>query len=242
MIAVTITGADDNVDARELSRLSQAYPFVEWGILDSYNRRGQPRYPSNDWLHWLGIVSLDHWCKHGDDSTMRLSSHVCGSRAREVMTSGGAALFHGMFVRAQINGWHNEFAAEFGHRDRRRFEWILQCRSEADLQQCAWSAKLMGHTSVLFDPSGGKGLEPFRWPCPPYETKVGFAGGINPENVERVIGEIVQACGRSDFWIDMESGVRTEDRLDLVKVESVLKTVANINAGLSSLAEAREAL
>ena len=32
---VTITGADDSIHVEQLAELSQAYPYVEWGILVS---------------------------------------------------------------------------------------------------------------------------------------------------------------------------------------------------------------
>ena len=32
---VTITGADDSVEPRALAELSEAFPFVEWGLLMS---------------------------------------------------------------------------------------------------------------------------------------------------------------------------------------------------------------
>jgi hypothetical protein len=61
---------------------------------------------------------------------------------------------------------------------------------------------------------------------------VGFAGGINPDNVERILRQLQQAWS-GPFWIDMESGVRSSslctntppelvDYLDFEKVEKVL--------------------
>jgi hypothetical protein len=237
-IGITITGADDSIEPSELARLSDWAPFVEWGILDSYNRRGTPRYPSNDWLDALADVSMRFWCKYDDE--MRLSSHVCGSRAREVMTTGGS-LFHGMYQRAQINGWRNEFAAEFGYRHEGRFEWILQCRSEEELPDCAASARAMGRASVLYDPSGGRGLRPMQWPIAPSGVKIGFAGGITPENLTAIVAQIERHTGLTDnrvgkFWIDMESGVRTDDKFDLSKVEAAIKALANMNADKCGIA------
>lgn len=44
-----------------------------------------------------------------------------------------------------------------------------------------------------------------------------------------VIGDIVM-LPRGPFWIDMETGVRTDNRFDLRKVRRVLEQVATVNA------------
>ena len=79
--------------------------------------------------------------------------------------------------------------------------------------------------SLLFDPSGGRGIEPFRWPSTPLGVRMGFAGGINPHNVLGVLDDI--GLRPDPFWIDMESGVRdTNDRFDLGRVRAVLEAAA----------------
>jgi phosphoribosylanthranilate isomerase len=87
----------------------------------------------------------------------------------------------------------------------------------------------MPNASLLFDPSGGRGIEPFSWPVPPLGARMGYAGGIGPDNlldVLRAIGPV-----ESPFWIDMESGVRTDDRFDLAKARAVLETAAPFVTG-----------
>lgn len=52
----------------------------------------------------------------------------------------------------------------------------------------------------------------------------GFAGGLNPENIlERK--EEIDILWEKDYWLDMESGVRTDDWFDLDKVEDICKKV-----------------
>ena len=49
------------------------------------------------------------------------------------------------------------------------------------------------------------------------------AGGFNPENVADKLHYLLTNDEVGDFWIDMESGVRTEDDwFDLDKVRRVL--------------------
>ena len=68
-------------------------------------------------------------------------------------------------------------------------------------------------------------MEPFSWPRAPLNTRIGYAGGIGPENVIEVLGGIGPVGDGT--WIDMESRVRdAEDRFDLNKVWVVLDKVA----------------
>jgi N-(5'phosphoribosyl)anthranilate (PRA) isomerase len=213
LASVTITGADDGVRVQDLVDLSREFPFVEWGILYSESRQGTPRYPGYEWRQALAVAP-----------PMRLSLHLCGRAARE-LTEGLWTYVHGPhFQRLQVNGYTPPApklrAAAHAH----FVEVILQVRSEAELVGAAEDARLMPYASILFDPSGGRGIEPFRWPVRPLGVKFGYAGGIGPSNVE----EVISAIGPVEpYWIDMESGVRTEDRFDLVKVRDVLSRVAS---------------
>lgn len=66
---------------------------------------------------------------------------------------------------------------------------------------------------------------------------MGYAGGIGPDNVLEVLGDILLANGIMDrpTWIDMETGVRDEhDRFDLARVQRVLEQVAKVNAGIAA--------
>ena len=82
------------------------------------------------------------------------------------------------------------------------------------------------HISVLLDASGGQGIntdiEILNLP-----NKVGYAGGINPDNVADKLTYLLDNC-TSPFWIDMESGVRTNDWFDVEKVKQVLRICDNI--------------
>ena len=80
---------------------------------------------------------------------------------------------------------------------------------------------------MLLDASGGKGIdteiEIFKSP-----NKIGYAGGINPDNVADKLRFLLKNVSMGEFWIDMESGVRTEDWLDLDKVEKILKSCQKV--------------
>jgi hypothetical protein len=220
---VTISGPDDGVDPAELARLSGEYPFVEWGILYSSKRNGEPRYPSLGWRVRLGKIG----------TRMQLSLHLCGQVARDVL-EGDTELIGTVdddYQRIQVNGWRpsgQEFRSVVTGESR---EFILQARCEEDLQRAAIEISAIkdealeewtGSVSVLYDVSGGQGIAPMSWPLPipRVGTYLGYAGGIGPDNVVAVLLAIGPLA--HDFWIDMESGVRTDDRFDLAKVRRVL--------------------
>lgn len=223
---VTISGADDGVDPAELARLSAEFPFVEWGILYSAKRNGEPRYPSLGWRVRLGKI----------ETRMQLSLHLCGQVARDVL-EGDTELIGTVdddYQRIQVNGWQpsgQEFRSVVLGESR---EFILQARCEEDLPRASLEISAIeaevpsewtGAVSVLYDVSGGQGITPPSWPTHRLPMRfgwgrLGYAGGIGPDNVVAVllaIGAVPQ-----DFWIDMESGVRTDDKFDLAKVRRVL--------------------
>lgn len=221
MVRITITGADDRVNPVDLFKLSERFPFVEWGVLMSASRQGDPRYPTDFW-----ITSL---CR-ARPRFVYVAAHLCGATLRAAMQGGW--VWPATVQRVQLNGYASLTPAflELARHHEHRYEFILQCRREADLPVFADDTRALPAGSVLYDPSGGRGIETFSWPRPPLDCPVGFAGGIDESNVEAVIGECVMASAHSNFWIDLETGARTDDRFDLEKVERILSKVAAVNA------------
>jgi phosphoribosylanthranilate isomerase len=82
---------------------------------------------------------------------------------------------------------------------------------------------------VLLDASGGQGIDTPVEVAPAFSAlKVGYAGGINPDNVAEKLTYLLEHVETGDFWIDMESGVRTNDWFDLDKVYTVLEICQSI--------------
>lgn len=79
-----------------------------------------------------------------------------------------------------------------------------------------------GGPDLRIDRSGGRGVRGEFAPMP--GCKVGYAGGIGPDNVVEVLDRL-ETFGHT-YWIDMESGVRTADQFDLHKVWRVLDLAA----------------
>jgi phosphoribosylanthranilate isomerase len=225
-IKVMITGADDGVSIEELKLLSFKYPFVEWGVLrGSVDREGTPRYPSLDWYEKFCEMLIENPEVFG-------VAHLCGRRARQ------AGAFTGILKSVQLN-----LAGEIGDEDE-FCTWVQTCKvpvivqvpsmqhaSDIELSFVSRYAHSPRRLGYLVDASGGTGRwDQTRWQ-PPHEAlrRVGYAGGIGPDNVVAALSTVWSVVNAHDcaaqhgkVWIDMESGVRTNDRFDLTKVEAVL--------------------
>lgn len=225
---VTVTGADDLVDPRELVALSTRFPFVEWGILFSSSRAGQPRYPTEGWIRSL-VRTIRHQPVH-------LAAHFCGARARDALN--GFELWNDdlrpAFDRVQLNGYEaltSAFCDMVNGVTSGGPEYILQARTVAGLATALRDRGRITRGSVLVDPSGGRGLDAHAmWAAVEAGDEwIGFAGGITPNNVADVIGFLNERRS-GPFWIDMESGVRTDGLFDLGLVVEVLEAVAEVGS------------
>ena len=219
---ITFTGVDEDTDFNRLASIQQRYPKVEFGVLVSrkWKENGQ-RYLSPFKARELRGLGL------------RLSAHLCGSIARDVLHMGGFSNTDDfseiidMFSRVQLNVSNYDEPENMS-------PYILPGPLQEIIIQQAFNHNTFmlcriasgDCISILLDESGGKGIEaPFRMPSYLHNVHVGFAGGINPDNVVAKIQEITSLPHVNRFWIDMESGVRTNDRFDLDKVEQVCELV-----------------
>lgn len=211
---VTITGADDNVSYTALHNLALEFPFVEWGLLVSGKRSGEDRYPSAEWLH-------------GFPKHLRHSLHLCGSDARAFMDGTRMLLVCGFASRIQLNGW-SPGAIDLAHVKefsvQHQVEVILQCRRQEEIDAAYMEAAAIGG-SVLLDASGGTGKTIEEIPASRMVfVKTGYAGGLGQKTAAHVVRSVRLRCD-APFWVDMESNVRTNNRLDLEKVRAVLEEV-----------------
>ncbi len=206
---VTITGADDAVDPMWMAGISKEYPFVEWGILCSVKRMGEPRYPSQ---HWVRAVQSFEW------GALGLSLHLCGKWSRDFIA--GDFTDTSMYQRVQLNGYDgpdnklDEYRGES--------ELILQTRDTAGLRDATQQCRHLRNASILFDPSGGRGKVTIDgFPTAPQGVRYGVAGGIGPDNILLTMSNARRAHAS---WIDMESSVRdSDDRFDTELVSEVLE-------------------
>ncbi len=225
---VTITGADNSVRPEQLIELSDEYPFVEWGILFSNNRQGQSRFPDQTWINQLTDL-----CDRAATGP-KICSHLCGKHLVKEFCNTGDFVFQrerpdfwSHVHRVQLN-FHSQKhglcnkAISFINSNERKF--IVQYDGVNDT---ALGGIIQGNNiDPLFDISGGNGLLPDKWPSP-VKDYCGYAGGLSPENVVSQVEKIATVAGANRIWIDMETGVRSEDcrYFDIARVCRVLNAV-----------------
>ncbi len=225
LLGVTITGADDSTDPRALLDLSAEFPFVEWGILLSTTREGQSRYPSRSWRErWAGAQQsrAPRWYPW--------AVHLCGELARRALVgcpnvSELLGTLNGP-VRVQLNGFSRwRLPLLLLAEQWPGTEFILQTSNLEAENEADRLRSLHPNVSRLLDASGGLGIASDFYPRPG-ASWIGYAGGIGPHNVAAVIQRLRDGFRLSRFWIDMETHVRTDERLDLGKVRAVLEAAA----------------
>lgn len=213
---VTFSGIDQWTKVKDVVEIYKSYPFVEFAYLYTENRNAGNRYPQP--------VILKGYKKAG----VPMAVHICGKAAHEVMKTGdwspvysAIGQYMDMFDRIQINipktsrfSRSVEFPADK--------KIIIQIHPGTEEMFSCYKSN--PNVQGFQDGSGGHGIVCEDWMKP--ETGFfGYAGGICPENVVSVIGKIEAVCP-SDFWIDMETGIRTNDRFDVEKCRQVCKAIA----------------
>lgn len=228
---VTMTGADDTIDARDLIAISKEFPFVEWGVLLSAGSRGSSRFPSLNWLATLYSERLDY-------PHMNLCFHVCGSWVRSIcagnwtplFTNTGRILDFGQRVQLNFHSYTHLLSPGFiasakSRSQEQGWQVIFQCDGVND--HLVTEARASGLDAVpLFDKSGGAGIVPGEWPKAIPGVFCGYAGGLGPDNLTEELGRINAAAGDQPIWIDMETKIRNDrDVFDLNLVRKCLEQV-----------------
>lgn len=233
---ITFTGIDTKTDIKALTEIQQEFPIAEFGVLTSYHW-----YENGN--RYLDPALVNKMRGQG----LRLALHICGSAAHdaalgkwehidETIFAPSAPVGIELFKRVQLN------LAE--RNDNPKYCWIpliigqeliVQQRAELELSLFEntirkWKMGVFPHRdtiSALLDSSGGRGIDtPLKvWPS---SGKIGYAGGFNPDNVEEKLTFLMSHVTQGTFWIDMESGVRTDDWFDIDKVYKVLRTCKTI--------------
>jgi phosphoribosylanthranilate isomerase len=256
--AIGFCGVDDSVDDPiQLIQLAQQYRSVEFGVLFRPDQEGQPRYASLAWVERL-VACIQCHQKESSSAPVKLAAHLCGIRVNQVLeaTSEGLAFLQQLqdwgFQRVQINATqvngvdtsqlasvHTSFLAVVGQFP--NLEFIIQKNEET---RPLWEGLLQhfhshgnklppSNISMLLDESKGTGVLPTSWPSPPSDyEKIGYAGGIGPDNIRTVIRAIQAAAPGRRVWIDMESSLRTtkdgRDVFDLDKCRRVIEAAVEL--------------
>ncbi|WP_262298185.1 hypothetical protein [Microvirga sesbaniae] len=227
LISCTLTGVDQQTDLSQVASLSASFPRAEFAILFSPERSGlQNRFPR--------LPSILNML---DAGPIRWAIHLCGRAVPEFIEaaiSGKAKGLNQDAFRLAVHPNVSRIQLNFAFR-RSKFaltdlDSAIHSISIPVITQehranagVSLSIKAPNH-QVLFDASGGRGIETSQW-SPPVDGKVcGFAGGLGPESLSRALPAIKQVCNGQVFWIDMESRIRDEnDWFDLDACGRVLE-------------------
>lgn len=222
---ITFTGVDEFTNIDRLEEIQSKYPHAEFGILFSkkWNENGN-RYPDPKILDTLQGRKLN------------LSMHLCGELARKT-AEGNTEILDSLlgenrrlFKRCQLN-----LDAEKHEDSIRKLEpssicdeVIVQMKSDVYCESFIRNFNPPANMSFLLDASGGRGIDTNITLIRKEGVKIGYAGGIGPKNAAWKLETILNGNGDGDFWIDMETKVRTKDVFDLDKVEEVLESCQKI--------------
>lgn len=225
---VTFTGIDKQTDLDRLQKLQARYPLAEFGVLFSATRNddeNERRYPGVDFIRKLKARGLN------------LSLHLCGAYARLGIDDNFTEVYWRLgdtfriFKRIQLNipascKYPNNIS--FSRPSLELEEIIIGHNPQRKLPLDELRLSNV-NVSFLLDGSGGRGIDCDFVPQPIPGHRTGYAGGVNPENAIKKWHDIKDTGLDNDLWIDMESGVRTDDWFDLDKVEDILKQFFPLN-------------
>ena len=232
---ITFTGIDAKTDIRDLIDIQREFPIAEFGVLTSYHW-----YENGN--RYLDPKVINELRGNG----LSLSLHVCGSAAHDAAAGRWDLIDKlvwsniGLFQRIQLNiSNRSDNPNALGRLPKIvEQEVIIQTRDgantsiyDATIEKFREKDKFGRSFSMLLDASGGQGIDtPLK--VLPSSGKVGYAGGFNPDNVGEKLTFLLQNVRMGQFWIDMESGVRTDDWFDTAKVRRVLATCKEVISDL----------
>lgn len=223
---ITFTGADPSCTLAELFALLQVDPRIELAFLYSETRAGSGRYPPARWIAET-VAEIERGFGFG-----RVALHICGRAVRKLLRREDIDPDLGSlsrFERIQLNGHFDAVDAGLLRRLIGEYDgWkvITQYDSNQSLHDLI---RRPGH-QVLFDASGGRGIERHDWPHHLGGWTCGYAGGLGSDNLEWHLPAIAEAAkGALDgYWIDMESKLRdSSDRFSIglarLAIDAVLR-------------------
>lgn len=228
---ISFAGIDSKTNLEELIELQKDFPIAEFGFLYSKNwEQNGNRY--------MNPENIRQYQNKG----INLSLHLCGGYARGLLKKGDWSdvleVFKedlNIFNRIQLNVVGSKYKHD---------EWIIKVPEEVQeviIQQYSFdkmpvfksylNSDKTENISILMDTSGGKGIYTKDFDIDDFgkDIKIGFAGGINPDNCIEVIERMENLLPKEiNYWIDMEQGVRDKsDWFSLEKCRIVCERIHN---------------
>lgn len=218
---VTVTGADDGVDPRDLQATRKAHPLIEWGILYDPEKSGTPRFPSASWIN-----RFFKQCAEGSKSL-----HLCGAAVTEFIAGDSDVMaLANRFNRVQLNFRAYTLAFDVTDIDKAitRFGRPVITQYNSHNAELTPAINASNHL-VLMDASEGLGRVAHSWPEPLPGKKCGYAGGLSDKTIEQQWPRIAAAAGPTRIWLDFESGARDRfDQFDIPRVDKTLRIISRL--------------
>lgn len=201
---LTLTGVDTGTYLRDLEKLANQRPWLEFGVLlhfEPETATDPKRYPTlSEVQDILGELSIK--------TRGRVSLHLCGGQAREELYNHRhwmRTLFRHC-SRVQLNFPIVPSNAMILRHDYPDTHFILQTSNAKDSEWWRdYGKQFRPGFSHLMDSSRGRGRLPEDWhECEVEGAAFGFAGGLNEENLPEQLGRMPKGWR----WVDIESGVR----------------------------------
>lgn len=225
MSKLSITGADDKVSIEALKKLAKRYPFLEHALLYFPEKEGAPRNPSKSWRQkFLKTIPKNQTAIHlcGEEAfNCIVDSHFKNSEFFNELKQYGR-------IQLNINARKDIFSHQFIHDVynillENNFKIILQYHERSKDWILPFLENYQGNNvDILLDASLGRGVTPSEFTIPEelkkYSYLIGIAGGINPDNIQKVHSD-VKAMNITSYYLDLESGVRVNNEYDVRSAE-----------------------
>lgn len=231
---ISFVGIDEQTDISDLISLSaQSKVYLEFGILYSNSRMGKDtRYPSINFIrNFIEKVNKDL-----DNNLFDISIHLCGGSVQEFLDGKLDHLVRG-FNRIQLNFSMKDYNDDVLIEQLLKLKYVPTIILQHNKSKKKFIEKFLPHkddmnvaVDILFDSSGGFGrvLENPLMPLP--YTFCGYAGGINPKNIQDILNKIDQVVKPGDyFYIDLESGVRENNQFSIEKCKQIIQVTNEFN-------------
>lgn len=228
MTKLSITGSDNKTDISFIQQLVKTNQEIELGLLYFLEKQGTVRNP--DYACRAEIMK-----KIPKD---RLSMHLCGDEIFRIILDDnykdniyykeleGVNRIQLNINARRTNFSHNEIVKIYSRLLDNGYNIIIQYHEKSK----EWILPFLNEKAslyrpeqlnILLDSSLGRGIVADIFEIPKelqnyIHLNFGFAGGLNPENISEIHDKVKRLNVK--FWLDLESGARTNNELDKEKV------------------------
>lgn len=221
---ISFVGVDTNTNLEDIEQFESKIP-CEFSVLFSETKSltKDMRYPSYDYC--------SKFLAWGKEKKVITSLHLCGSVIERYLSQDPQIIeLCNLASRIQLN-LNIATYPNYEELTQRLLFSISENGHHIILQQNKTKQKFMDlflkspdvFISLLHDSSGGFGREISKVD-PPYNLHfTGYAGGIKPDNVKKIVDLIELANIKNEmYYIDMESGVREDNIFSITKCQQVI--------------------